>query len=306
VQAAATSQGFSRADVLRKADVSERQLREWEKAGLVAPAEAYDFSKLSAIRALALMKSAGLPLARIRRVLEAVVAKLDGITDPLTQVRVYIEGRRVRVQVGKQRMEPESGQLVLDLDGTGQERTAVLAPRIKEDHAAKQRKLHDAEQWFLRGVELEQAHAPVQQAIDAYQLAISLDPKLAAAAVNLGTIYFTSQDWPRAEKYYAKAIETNPDYPLAHFNIGNLYDERGDRARAREHYQKALDLDPRYSDAHYNLALLYQNEGQTMKAVRHWRAYIKLDPTSSWADVARRELDKLYRETVVPGRKNPA
>ncbi len=304
--AAATSQGFSRADVLRKANISERQLREWEKAGFVAPVESYGFSQLAALRTLANMKAAGLPSGRIKRVLDAVIAQLGDVKDPLTEAKVYIDGRRIRVQIGKQRMEPESGQLVLDLDGTGQDRMAVLAPRIQEDHSAKQHKVQEAETWFLRGVELEQAHAPVQQAIDAYQIAISLDPQLAAACVNLGTIFFAAHDWVRAEKYYLRALEANQKYPLAHFNAGNLYDERGDRDKAREHYQKALDLDPQYSDAHYNLALLSQNEGQAMKAMRHWRSYLKLDSSSSWAEVARRELEKLYRNTLVRGNKNPA
>jgi hypothetical protein len=35
--------------------------------------------------------------------------------------------------------------------------------------------------------------------------------------------------------------------------------------------------------------------------VRHWKAYLKLDAASSWAAIARRELDKLRRATVVPG-----
>jgi hypothetical protein len=35
--------------------------------------------------------------------------------------------------------------------------------------------------------------------------------------------------------------------------------------------------------------------------MRHWRAYLKLDPTSTWAQIARRELNKLQAMTVVHG-----
>jgi hypothetical protein len=40
-----------------------------------------------------------------------------------------------------------------------------------------------------------------------------------------------------------------------------------------------------------------------MRAVRHWKAYLKIDPGSSWASVAKRELEKLRRATVVRGAK---
>ncbi len=298
--------GLSREDALRKLGLTDRQVRSWEKAGFVKAASSYTFPEFSALRTLANMKAARLPPSRIRGALDAIRAKLAGIDDPLTELRVYLDGNKIRVQVGRQKMVPESGQFLLDLEGASTERMVALPPRIQEDAAARRRKVEDAERWFLRGVELEQTGAPVQEAIDAYTLAVSLDPSLAAAHVNLGTIYFTTRDWARAEKYYQRAIDANPRYPLAHFNMGNLNDELGHRDKALQHYLLALRLDPQYSDAHYNIALLYQNTSQPMKAMRHWRNYLKLDPASSWADVARRELDKLVSNAVVPGRKNPA
>jgi tetratricopeptide (TPR) repeat protein len=169
------------------------------------------------------------------------------------------------------------------------------------DAAEKERKRRDAESWFQRGVELEQQGGPMEQALDAYRVALALDPSLTAAMVNLGTLYFAARQLDLAEKYYQRAIEINPKYALAHFNLGNLYDERGDRPRAMQHYQTAIKLDAQYADAHYNLALLHQGAGEVMKAVSHWRSYLRLDPLSSWASVARRELKKLYASAVVVG-----
>ena len=50
---------------------------------------------------------------------------------------------------------------------------------------------------------------------------------------------------------------------------------------------------------HYNIALLFQATGQQLKAVHHWKTYLKLDPGSPWATIARRELARVYRDTVV-------
>ena len=53
--------------------------------------------------------------------------------------------------------------------------------------------------------------------------------------------------------------------------------------------------------AAYNLALLYQGSNQPIKAVHHWTRYLKLDPNSHWSTIARQELAKLRRTTVLPG-----
>lgn len=119
--------------------------------------------------------------------------------------------------------------------------------------------------------------------------------------MNLGTVFFNGHAWAEAETHYKRALEIDPSYALAHFNLGNLYDEQGDPENALHHYHEALRMHPNYADAHYNLALLYQTSRDVMSALRHWRAYLKLDPTSTWAQIARRELAKLEAMTVVPG-----
>jgi tetratricopeptide (TPR) repeat protein len=302
VPATAAKHEYTRLETLRLLGISERQLRKWEQLGLVEPAEVYHFQGLIALRTLMRLLAAKLPVAKIQRAVVAVRRKLSHSDNPLAEVRLYSEGNRIRVQVGGQRMESESGQLLLDFDGAELERLISLpAPQIQEDLAELKRRHREAETWFLRGVEMEQTGAPVDEVIDAYMIAISLDPKLAAAMVNLGTIHFTAQRLDQAQKYYARALEANPKYPLAHFNMGNLWDERGERSRAKEHYLQALALDQQYGDAHYNLALLFQADGESMKAMRHWRTYLKIDPRSQWAEVARRELDRLYSSALVQG-----
>jgi tetratricopeptide (TPR) repeat protein len=101
-----------------------------------------------------------------------------------------------------------------------------------------------------------------------------------------------------AEKYYLAAIEADPGYPLAQFNLGNLYDEQGRLQDAFAYYRRALALNPHYADAHFNLALLCERQGEAMKAVHHWKAYLKLDHSGQWADIARRQLERL-RQAVI-------
>jgi tetratricopeptide (TPR) repeat protein len=294
------SQSFTREAARRLLKVSEKQLKSWEQQKLVQPAANYGFRELLALRTLIKLRHSKVPPRQIRLALQALIKKLRGVEDPLTELKLYAHGKKIRVELEGHSMDAESGQLLLDFDPA--ELSRLLEFRPKENPRAEREQRQAAEHWFQRGLDLEATGAPAPQAIEAYSKAIELDPGSAGALVNLGTIYFNARDFTLAERYYVLATEADPEYALAHFDLGNLCDERGDRVLALEHYQAALRIAPNYADAHYNVALLYQGAQQPMKAVRHWMAYLKLDPSSEWATIARRELAKLREAAVVRGR----
>ena len=294
------SQSFTREAARRLVHVSEKQLKSWEQQKLIQPAAAYGFRELLALRTLIKLRQGRVPPQQIRRAIHALIKKLRGVEDPLTELKLYADGKRIRVELEGRAMEAESGQLLLDFDPG--ELSRLLEFRPKENPRAEREQRQAAEHWFQRGLDLEATGADANDVIEAYEKAIELDPASAGALVNLGTIYFNARNFTVAERYYIQATETDPGYALAHFDLGNLYDERGERARALEQYLAALSFSPNYADAHYNIALLYQGAHQPMKAARHWMAYLKLDPSSEWAAIARRELDKLRDAAVVRGR----
>ena len=297
--AAASKQAYSRAETRRLLKITERQLSSWERQKLVPASETYGFKELLALRTLLKLRAGRVASPQIRRALTALRDKLSGIHDPLTQLKIYADGKRIRVDIGGRAMEAESGQLLLDFDRVELKR--LLEFRTPDQPNADQVRRAAAEHWFQRGLELEQTGALLTEVIEAYQKAVELDPGSAGALVNLGTIQFNAHNFQDAERYYLEALEADPQYALAHFDLANLYDEQGDRVRALEHYQASLKISPGYADAHYNLALLYQGSNQTMKAVRHWTEYLKLDPSSHWSSIARRELSKLRKAAVVQG-----
>lgn len=301
--AAAPSQMFTRRDVRRVLGISEQQLRSWERQELVPRLQQYAFSDLIALRSLQKLRKNRVPSERIRRAMNALRKKLQGISDPLRELKIVCEGREVAVLLEGQKMEAVSGQLLLDFDRA--ELNSLLAfPLVRQPARSQAARQLEAEAWFEKGLALEQTGAPVGEVIEAYQRALELDPRSAGALANLGTIYYHMRKWEDAERCYRQALEIDNDYALAHFNLGNLLDELGKTAQAMAHYQAALRADPNYSDAHYNLALAYQTCGDFMRAVKHWKTYLKLDPGSTWASIAKRELEKLCRITVVQGSRN--
>ncbi|MBM3782841.1 MAG: tetratricopeptide repeat protein [Acidobacteria bacterium] len=292
-----SQQSWSRKELCRVLSLQERQLRTWEKQGLLHPSESYAFTDFLTIKTLRALKDQRVPLKQIRASFLSLRDRLPHLENPLAAVKISAEGRRIGVQFAGVKMEPVSGQLFLDFD------TRVEGPRLMAQKPDPPRQREQADFWFQKGLELEQTGAPVEQAIDAYSKAIEQNPNAAGALVNLGTIFFHKRDWAKSEQYYAAAVAADPNYALAHYNLGNLYDERNDSAKAYRHYQEALRLHPKYADAHYNLALLHQGQGDSMRALSHWQQYLKLDPASQWANIARREIEKIKLATVLPGAK---
>jgi tetratricopeptide (TPR) repeat protein len=302
VPATATKQAYSREEVRRLLDISASQLRSWEKQKFVSSSGSFTFSDLLALRTLVELRQSKIPAALIRRALEALRKRLSDV-NPLTELKIYSQGKKIQVVFEGQRMEPISGQLLLDFDAAEIKKLLSFPLQSSKEVGAgeKHKTRREAEHWFEKGLELEQTGAPMEQIIAAYQKAAEIDRTSAGALVNLGTVYFNARNWREAERHYRKALEVDAEYALAHFNLGNLFDERGNRNEALSHYLAALQIHPSYADAHYNVALLYQSIGQPLKAVRHWKLYLKLDPSSSWATIARRELGKLKEATIVRG-----
>ncbi len=296
--AASAGGGYPREDVRRMLQVSERQLRAWEKQGFVKPSKIFGFSDLLALKTLRKLRGFDISARQIQLAIASLRRHVKDVEHPLAQLRITAEGRRITVHVSGNRMEPISGQLLLDFDAKEIEklRSFPVAPEPAEDKpAVSATREQESEDWFQRGLTLEETGAPVGDAVAAYRKAIELNPQAAGALVNLGTIHFRMRRMADAEEFYHRAMEADPEYPLAHFNLGNLYDEQGNPSEARKYYLSAIRLNPRYADAYFNLALLSERANDILRAIGYWQAYLKLDGTSSWASAARKQLDRLKK-----------
>ncbi|MGA2594904.1 MAG: tetratricopeptide repeat protein [Bryobacteraceae bacterium] len=280
---------YERAEVRRMLHLSERQLQSWERVGLSrAGAATYSFRDLIALRAVHELRARGIPLRKIGHALVSLKRRLSEVQDPLAELKVFSDGRKIAVRVAGQNMEALTGQILFDFDTSELASVRPLPPQPPP--LPRER---ESETWFQKGLFLEETGAPVEEAIEAYLRAIEFNPGAAGALVNLGTIHYRLRQFKEAERFYAQSLEADANYPLAHFNLGNLYDERGELAKAQHCYEAALRLNPNYGDAHFNLALLCERKGDALKAVRHWKAYLKLDSNSEWSAIARRQLEKL-------------
>lgn len=274
---------YTRRDVLRILRIHARQLRGWERAGLVAASETYSFQDLVQLRKLRDLRSTRLSAASIRASITAM-QKASGIANPLLEAGAERDGSRVAFRYLGTLVDPIGGQLLLDFEhGSGVARDDGRRFRRDAEHAPAT---------FLNAVQMEEA-GRLDEAVAMYEAILAHDASHAPSAINLGTIYYHRHDFHRAELLYRSATVADPRYALAFFDLGNVLDELRRMPEAIEAYQVAIRLAPRYADAHYNLALAYERQGERRKALQHWMWYARLDATGPWHNHARIQIRKI-------------
>ncbi len=282
---------YGRQDVLRIFRIGERQLRMWERNGLIASGEVYSFQDLGQLRKLRDLGARRISASSIRDSVHAM-RSVSGMADPLLEAGLTSSGSRVVFRHSGMVVEPIARQLLLDFEGNGSRSLTLVEAPVRP---ARQREAEVA-RLFAAAVHAEEAgrHG---EAILGYEEILAYYSPHAATCINLGTLFYNQQQFLRAEQLYRMATEADPEYALAFFDLGNVLDELRRLPEAVAAYQRAVELTPRYADAHYNLALALERSGERRQALRHWLQYLKLDAKGPWAEHARVQMRKtLARE----------
>src|SRR5258708_22977562 len=101
--------------------LTAKQLEYWDRLRLVSPRKEqgsrfYDFRDLIGLRTVKQLVEEGVPANRLRRALAALREKLAQVHAPLAELRVLSDGKGIVVERGGARMEPLSGQFVLNFE----------------------------------------------------------------------------------------------------------------------------------------------------------------------------------------------
>ncbi len=274
---------FTPEEVQRILGLTGKQLDQWERLRLVSPTNDgvkryYDFRDLIGLRTIKQLVEKGVPANRLQRAIDALREKLSKVQTPLAELRVISDGKDVIVERDGARLEPVSGQFVLNFDTRElHEQVRVIAERSAGD-------------WITTALKYEAESKPRDEIIAAYEQALSLDPQKIVALLNCGTLFYEGGNLEKAAAYFRRAIAIDSESALAHFNLGSVLDELGETETARQHLRLAVRLRPDYPDPHYNLAYVCEKLGATTEAREHWQAYLKLDPVGPWAAYARQRL----------------
>jgi tetratricopeptide (TPR) repeat protein len=274
---------FSRREFQRLLDVTDKQLNYWERLQLVSPRKGgaekfYDFRDLITLRTAKQLIEKGVSANRLRRSLVALNEKLSQVQAPLTELRILANGRDVIVEHDGARLEPITGQFVLNFD------TRELSDKVR---VMPERSAQD---WFALALQYEADPESRADAIDAYHRVLSANPSHVDALINLGMLSYDGGDLEKAADCFRRAAALEEENAVAQFNLGSVLEEMGELEEARQHLRLAVRLDPRYADAHYNLAFVCEKLSARAEARQHWQLYVELDPGSPWCEYARQRL----------------
>ena len=299
-----------------------------ESLSFEADEAGYAFRDLVCLRTIVSLLEKGVPLQRIRRHLEILRDRLPELDDPAAALRLWDEQSDRLAVRHDGRLEDASGQLLLEFPSPGPDETDAVAPldppaagghsdgsldaadsrgtgwgpsrRPSPDEPVPlfpvtpggDEAAGEALAWFERGCEIDAEPARWEEAIEAYETALALEPAYADAYCNLGAIRYNQGRRAEARNDFESCLEHEPDHVEANFNLANVLEEEGDDRLALSHYRRALASDPLYPDLHINLALIYEKLDRRVQSLRHWRRYLQIEPSGSWADVAKLRLDR--------------
>src|SRR6266567_7900260 len=167
----------------------------------------------------------------------------------------------------------------------------------------------DATVWNNLGGSLA-ATGKLEEAIDAFQNALKLDPSMGDAHQNLALALARSgrqqeslvhfRDAARLEpenvrvhniyavmlgaagrsdeaiQEFQIALQLAPGFAATHVNLANLLAKQHRRDEAMAHYSEALRLNPAFVEAHYYIGSLLLEEGRTEDAVAHYIAALQI------------------------------
>lgn len=107
----------------------------------------------------------------------------------------------------------------------------------------------------------------LDDAVDAAQRLVRIDPNQAEAHAHLGLLLSRSQRYRDAEKAYRNAIAIAPSFDAARFNLAKLYDHVGKTSKSADLYAGLLEKFPAWIEAKTNYGNVLRQLGRLSEAV---------------------------------------
>ena len=192
--------------------------------------------------------------------------------------------------------QPADGLHSMDEEDSAHESALALLPEDKyivpEVGISDLKKIvdlnpHNAIAWDALGSQFKN-NGQYQEAIFAYEHAISIETNNASFHYHLGLVFAATNRNEDALRLFKKVINLDPDYGLAHATLSGYYRRMGLEELARQHINKALN-NTFQNENEYNRACLESICGNSDRALEYLE--LALQKQQSYADWALRDPD---------------
>jgi len=116
------------------------------------------------------------------------------------------------------------------------------------------------------------------QALAHFEKVLKTDPYYARDLEGLGLAYIRKGQHQEAEKVLKMALELDSGLAAVHNGLGILHDRQGNHERAIQSYQQALLLEPENGSCHNNLGYSLLLSGDLDGAIASLKKAVRLDP----------------------------
>jgi tetratricopeptide (TPR) repeat protein len=144
-----------------------------------------------------------------------------------------------------------------------------------------------------------QAPPPLDQTrVQALQTVAEGDPKNVESRVQLGNMFFDSEQYPQAIAWYEQAFALNPADPNVSTDLGVSYYYTNQPDRALAQFEKSLIADPRHIKTLLNVGIVRAfGKNDLPGAAKAWEEVVALSPDSPEGQAAKKGLEGV-RNTV--------
>jgi tetratricopeptide (TPR) repeat protein len=129
------------------------------------------------------------------------------------------------------------------------------------------------------------------------------DPRNASAPAQLGNLYFDSERFEEAARWYEAALKVDPRNVNVSTDLGIAYYYTNQPDRALEQFEKSLAIDPVHTKTLLNIGVVRAWGKQDLDgAARAWERVVEVAPNSEEAARARQGLEGIRAAHPEAGR----
>jgi tetratricopeptide (TPR) repeat protein len=200
--------------------------------------------------------------------------------------RLLAEGHAGRTAAYREALEPLTQAVLLSKSARAlyyQER-AHAAGHARERDAAQKTARSLRAHWpsseaasYYAGYALERVHAH-DEAVEALNAAIALNPARAASYASLGTALKGLRRLDEAIASFEECVRRDPSRANWHLNLADAYEDRGRVDDAIASYREAIRLSPEIAESYNNIGVALRRQGHVEDALAAYREAVRRRP----------------------------